>query len=316
MKQFKKIAISFSIVFLLLALIGCATTQAKKSEEVKKAVLIEHSERMFWEIKTDKASIFVLGTIHVADKNFYPIEEKILNKFDSADRLVSELGGVEEIKQIAVQMNETILKSVNLDPKKNLKNFLTEKDIQFLVDTYGEQMTKGFFLLDPWVLNSVLMVSVYQKAGLNPQEGLDPYFIARAGNKKIEALESADTQIEVLKIGTFEEQLDILKETIVEINNPNKSIKVLENMKKAYLSNSKDELAKIIKDSTSTPKQASLQSQKKFIDALFKDRNIVWAKKFEEYLNKGGTTFIFAGTGHFIGDESVFVYLRKNGILE
>ena len=51
-------------------------------------------------------------------------------------------------------------------------------------------------------------------------------------------------------------------------------------------------------------------------DALLKDRNIVWADKFEEYLNKGGTSFVFAGLAHFLGEDCVFEQMRIKGILE
>ena len=80
----KKIAL-----FLMLGIVltACTTTgQAKQSSELSKPILIEHPERFFWEIRGNNGSVYVLGTIHVADKDFYPLEKNVLRAFDKADR--------------------------------------------------------------------------------------------------------------------------------------------------------------------------------------------------------------------------------------
>ena len=107
-------AFAFLIIGFVLA--GCATNARAKA----KPVLIEHPERFFWEIKGAKGSVFVLGTIHIADKTFYPLEENVLRTFDGADRLVSELGGLEDMQAIAKELQAVIPENMNTDPEKNL----------------------------------------------------------------------------------------------------------------------------------------------------------------------------------------------------
>ncbi|MBP5175364.1 MAG: TraB/GumN family protein, partial [Treponema sp.] len=46
-------------------------------------------------------------------------------------------------------------------------------------------------------------------------------------------------------------------------------------------------------------------------EALLTKRNKAWAEKIKGYLNEGGETFIFAGSMHFLGKDSVFKYLGK-----
>ncbi|MBO7486177.1 MAG: TraB/GumN family protein, partial [Spirochaetaceae bacterium] len=55
---------------------------------------------------------------------------------------------------------------------------------------------------------------------------------------------------------------------------------------------------------------------KPYYKKMFDERNKKWADKIADYLKQGGKTFIFAGTGHFTGDNSVFSYMRKNGTLQ
>ena len=248
-----------------------------------------------------------MGTIHVADKDFYPLEDKILEAFDKADRRVSELGGKKEMETLQEKLEIRMLQ--NFNPKKNLSNFLSEDKINVVKQELGENIAVPLLKFNPWVLTIALNQVLYTKAGLDPQNGIDMHLLNRADKKEIEALESIDEQLDLLSSGTFEEQLKALKETINELQNTDKTIDWLTKLKKLYLENNTEELKDFI---------GSLLDMSDGIskDALLKDRNIVWADKFEEYLNKGGTTFVFAGLAHFLGEDSVFEQMRIKGILE
>ncbi len=309
MKNLKKIltaALAFLLIFSFL--VSCKTKDSNsQADGESKAVLIKHPERMFWEIKKEDTSIYILGTIHVADKDFYPLEDKILEAFDRADRRVSELGSKKEIETLQEKLEIRILQ--NFNPKKNLSNFLSEDEINVIKQELGENIAVPLLKLNPWVLTIALNQVLYAKADLDPQNGIDMHLLNRAGKKNIEALESIDEQLDLLSSGTFEEQLKALKETIDELQNADKTIDWLTKLKKLYLENNTEELKDFI---------GSLLDMTDGIsqDALLKDRNIVWADKFEEYLNKGGTTFVFAGLAHFLGEDSVFEQMRIKGILE
>ncbi|UTC81968.1 TraB/GumN family protein [Treponema denticola] len=310
MKNLKKIltaALAFLLIFSFL--VSCKTKDSNsQADGESKAVLIKHPERMFWEIKKGDASIYVLGTIHVADKDFYPLEDKILEAFDRADRLVSELGGKKEMETLQEKLQIRMLQHFNISPEKDLSNFLSEDEINVVIQELGT-VAAPLFKFNPWILTIALNQVLYTKAGLDPQNGIDMHLLNRAGKKKIEALESIEEQLDLLSSGTFEEQLKALKETIKELQNTDKTIDLLTKLKKLYLENNSEELKDFI---------GSLLDMSDGIskDALLKDRNIVWAGKFEEYLNKGGTTFVFAGLAHFLGKDSVFELMRTKGILE
>ena len=311
MKNLKKIltaALAFLLIFSFL--VSCKTKDSNSQADGEpKAVLIKHPERMFWEIKKGDASIYVLGTIHVADKDFYPLEDRILEAFDKADRLVSELGGKKEKEMETLQEKLEIRILQNFNPKKDLSNFLSEDEINVIKQELGENIAVPLLKFNPWVLTLALNQVLYAKADLDPQNGIDMHLLNRAGKKNIEALESIDEQLDLLSSGTFEEQLKALKETIDELQNADKTIDWLTKLKKLYLENNTEELKDFI---------GSLLDMSEGIsnDALLKDRNIVWSDKFEEYLNKGGTTFVFAGLAHFLGEDSVFEQMRIKGILE
>ncbi|MEL3908892.1 MAG: TraB/GumN family protein [Treponemataceae bacterium] len=302
MKKFKFMRkFLFSLVFIV-AIFGCASTGKSKD-----TILIEHPERMFWEIKKGDASVFVLGTIHAADKRFYPLEENVLKAFDSADRLVSELGTLDQ-DSMAKETAKYFLEDMNLDREKHLQNFLTDVEQNYLVTTLGKQV-EGLYVFDPWILTLMLTQISLEQAGINHADGIDYYLMDRAKTQKrnIEALETIEFQLNLFREPSFDQQLELLKETLAGcIKGGEKATgEELKKLMQFYLDNNRAELGKHIY-SRDVPEGLSPKTHKAFTDKMFKNRNIDWAKKFYKYLNEGGKTFVFAGAGHFVGDESVF----------
>ena len=48
---------------------------------------------------------------------------------------------------------------------------------------------------------------------------------------------------------------------------------------------------------------------------IMEKRNENWAAQIKTFLEEGGNTFIFVGAAHLIGENSVFEYLKKYGVL-
>lgn len=297
----------FSVLFVLV-LFGCVSKQ-----KTAPAILIKHPERMFWEIQRGDASIFVLGTIHVADDKFFPLEEQVLKAFDSADVLVSEVGRL-DMEELTAKMQAKMLKSLNLDKSKNLSGFLSPEEINVINRELGEQ-GKSLFMFNPWVLTLVINEQIIAKTGLKVDSGIDLYLMGRAGNRKIEALESIDSQIELLSKGTFDEQIELLHGAIEEINDTQKTVATFQKLTALYLADNREELGKMIME-TEIPEGVSAKTYKAHTETMFLNRNIAWAKQFEKYLNDGGKTFVFAGAGHFVGKGNVFEQMYKNGTLK
>ena len=317
-KYLRKILPLFMLGIMLTA---CTTTgQVKQKHELPNSVLpvlIEHPERFFWEIRGNKGSVYVLGTVHVADKSFYPLQKNVLDAFDKADRLVSELGGMPEMEAFVGEMQSVIIKNMNADPKKSLLNVLSEDDLAFLYETIGDDTVHQLALFNPWILNTVLAQFLMSKIGLNAGDGIDMYLIQRAENKKIEALDTAQQQIAVLSYGTFDDQLAMLKDSIQALRDIDANREEMHKVRDLYLSNNRKELSAMLVDLLfEVPSSFSEKKTQAYIDTLLTDRNRIWAQKFGEYLREGGNTFVFAGTAHFLGKSSVFEIMRRKNMLK
>ena len=311
----KKIALCLMLGIVLTA---CTTTgQAKQSSELSKPILIEHPERFFWEIRGNNGSVYVLGTIHVADKDFYPLEKNVLRAFDKADRLVSEIGGAADFEALASELQTVIMKNMNTDPQKSLLNVLSEDELTFLYETVGDDTVHQLALFNPWILNTILSQFLMAKVGLDAGAGIDMYLMQRAENKKIEALDTVEQQLAALSYGTFDDQLAILKDSIQALRNIDKSMKEIHKIRDLYLSNNRKALSALLVELLlEVPSSFSEKKAQAYIDALLTDRNRIWAQKFDSYLREGGNTFVFAGAAHFLGKTSVFEIMRQKNMLE
>lgn len=296
----------FLPVCMAVVLISCAS----------QPILIEHPDRFFWEIKAENASIYVQGTIHVADKDFYPLSDAVLAAFDNSDRLVSEIGGITEIQAFMAEMQKIIVANMNTDPAKNILSLLSEEEIAVLYAVIGEEAAGQLAVFNPWILNTALASAIVQTTSLNAADGIDLYFMQRAGEKPIAALESAEQQIAALSYGSFEDQLLILKQTIADLQNSEKMSEELIQLCSLYRANDKKGLTALLTEMEKYPDSFSQEKKQAFIDTLFKDRNARWVKQFNEYLQAGGKTFVFAGAGHFLGESNVFDLMRQQKLLK
>ena len=106
----------------------------------------------------------------------------------------------------------------------------------------------------------------------------------------------------------------MLQGMLDELYDPSEETQFTNELYEAYLSGDVAKMTMLFEaeEKADTETQAFYKDYYTFI---FADRNEDWAKDITGYLQQGGTTFVFAGCGHWLGDKSVFSYLRKMGTL-
>lgn len=299
----KKNKLLIVLPFLLLfVLTSCAST--------KSAVITKCPERFFWKIEGrdtsgKKSAVYIQGTIHVGDERILPLPEAVENAFDTADRYVAELSS-SDIAEAPSKTMERMVASYNEDYDIRKKLSISNLDIMYKL--MPEEQVAEVSKFEPWVLNSMISSVWTNESKLSTDYGLDMYFYKKVEEKgkKVEGLDSLKTQMELLDYGDYDTQLAAL-ETQLSDYPFEKSIKNLQDMYAAYLDGDTESLYAVMFEEKSAE-----NSDADFNQKLFDERNERWAKKINEYLKRGGTTFLFAGAGHFVGLNSVFEYLRQN----
>lgn len=299
----KKIFIQ--IVFTLITL---------SSIFAKEYTITKHDDAMFWTIDStdsqgDPSRIYVLGTIHLADSSIYPVPQFILDAWNDSDKIYGEISS-KDWKNYTAQFTNHILKYV-INDGFDIETKLTEDEIKTLKEITGSNYM-NFKKFEPWILLSATAGSSYKESSLSAEYSYDVFFINKAKEEGIEmfGLDPLKTQLNILSYGSREIQIALLKDALNSIKDKTSAADELEKLYEAYKSFDENKFTEVYY----TQLKAEIERQpvyKDYYRTMLDDRNEKWAKKFEQILDDGGVTFIFAGIGHFTGKNSVFNLLEK-----
>lgn len=268
---------------------------------------VPKSERkpFLWKVKSATSTVYLLGSIHVANKDMYPLHEKIQSAFKESDRLVVE---VDAEKDGPIKAGLKMQMKGRLPPGESLFKHI-DKDVADLLKTYAKD--KGlplamFQSLKPWFAGLMITMLEIQRLGLETDLGIDKHFVTQArGKKPILELETFDGQLKLFDGQTAKIQNLFLKSAIVEA----KKLKPqMDKMVAAWLRADTKLLETLLMEGFKD--YPDLQPLRK---KIFDDRNVKMTEKVIGYLKGKGTYFVIAGAGHMVSKMGIVELLRAKG---
>jgi len=266
--------------------------------------LCQPQKSFLWKIQSEGNKVYVLGSLHFAKREIYPLHQRIENAFDQSDFLVVE-ANVNDIGKADVQKlvgsalypaNDTLEKHVSAETYERVKKEMGGLGIP------PELINKQ----KPWFLAMTIVALESVKLGLDPKLGIDTYFLSKAeGKKKILELESLDYQISVLSGFSDRDQELFLLYTLKDLNILEEE---LDKMIQAWTSGDTKAMESLMTRSVSEDKRLSTIYEK-----LIYERNKKMALKIENFLKAKETYFIIVGAGHLVGNEGIIELLKRNG---
>ena len=266
--------------------------------------LCQSPKSFLWKIQSEANTVYVLGSLHFAKREIYPLHPKIENAFDQSDFLAVEANVNDIGKADAQKLVGSALYSANDTLEKHLS-----------AETY-ERVKKemgGFGippeLIDkqkPWFLAMTIAVLESLKLGFDPKLGIDMYFLSKAqGKKRVLELESLDFQIELFSNFSDKEQELFLIYTLKDLNIMEQE---LDKLTQAWTSGDTKGMESILTRSLLEDKRLSPIYEK-----LVYERNKNMASKIEDFLKTKETYFIIVGAGHLVGNRGIIELLRRSG---
>jgi uncharacterized protein YbaP (TraB family) len=269
------------------------------------AQLIAAEDRaLFWRVESDNATVYLLGSIHYADESFYPLRSEIENAFDSSDVLVVEVemddASMASYNQLIASKGmypgeETIEDHVSSETYESLKARLKKLDIPLKL---VKKQKPGLLVLTLTAVNAM-------RLGLDPELGIDPYFISRAkGKKKILALETMEEQLTIF--------LDMPNGDLVlaeSLHSIDEAEELLKNVVEEWKRGDEKKLQMLLLEDAldEFPEFSSIY------DRLIYQRNITMTASIKGYLDTKGSYFVVIGAGHFLGERGIVRSLEKAG---
>lgn len=270
---------------------------------------VERGSTLFlWKATSATTEVYLLGSIHLGKKEFYPLANEIEGAFKKAKYLVVE---ADESKSDPAAVQRLVLENAMYPPDDGLSKHVSAETIKALaeVGTPLGLAPAATERMKPWLVALSLSVMSLQKLGYSPEFGIDRHFTkaAKDGGKEILELESMEYQIKLLAGFSPELQAKFLESTLAEAEN------VKDRMEKVVAAWSRGDTAfleeeMLKKPIAKHPEQAELQAK------LIEERNAGMAKKIGEYLKTKDVHFVVVGSAHLIGEKGIVRLLEKDGM--
>jgi len=262
-------------------------------------------DRVFmWRVDSQQATAYILGTVHMFRADMYPLDARIQSAFRKADAYVMEFN----INEVAASQKDTIRTDMVYRGDDTIGNHVSRETLD-LTQKKIESIGLPFAMMSrfkPWFLAVTIEMFEYQKLGLDPQYGIDKYFLQQAeGNKRILELESFESQMELFNSMSDRDQELFLIYSLKEVEDSKKNLEFLLNAWREGDSKAMERL--MFKNAEDDSRLSQIYEK------LFYERNRNMADKIAKMLSQKGTYFIAVGAGHLVGKRGIIDRLSRQG---
>ncbi|MCZ6778146.1 MAG: TraB/GumN family protein [Acidobacteria bacterium] len=260
----------------------------------------------FWTVRSQSATVHLLGSLHVGTEDMYPLDSTIEEAFADSSSLVVEIDLDEQAQARAQRLG--LEKGIYTDGT-TLRDHLTPETFSLLENYLSDRELPGvrFFGMKPWFVVQTLTLMEIALLGYDPSLGIDQHFLrqAREAGKRIEEFESIDSQIGLL--AGFSDELQEL--TLIHALRENEGVqRELEQVFEAWRNGDPEALDRLMREDLK--EDARLRP---VYERLFDERNARMVSRIREFLGTQGTYFVVVGAGHIVGEQGILNLLERQG---
>jgi hypothetical protein len=258
-----------------------------------------------WKVSSSHNYAYLLGSVHLGDKSLYPLPSVIEDAFAASSLLIVEV----DLRKVDQQQTLTLMTEKGVYPADDdlFKHIAPETRAK--LDTFlgGYGVPSALFArYRPWMAGLTVSMLPMLKAGLNPNEGIDMYLMNKAGDKPVEQLEDATTQINLLADIPERASDKVLVSAIAQAEHS------METWNKLSLFWSEGAADKI--DELTTAQGANDSTDEKaWSRRLREDRNPHMTDRLEKCLHSSESCFMVVGAAHVVGSDGILKQLKARG---
>ena len=263
-------------------------------------------DRLFlWKAKSPTNTVYLLGSVHVANESFYPLPPEIEKAFAESKVLAVE---VDLTKVNAAGMQGALLQKGLYPPGDGIGKHVPKETLEKLREYFRnrEMVPDAMEKFRPWALAVTITMLEVQSKGYEAALGVDKHFMERAGGRKIVELESADDQINLLSSFPPKLEAEFLAATL---DSAAETEDTMARMMKLWKEGDAEGLEKL----TITEPLQERPDLKGVYARMFDERNEKMAQKIGAFLKGSEPHFVVVGAGHLIGPRGIVKLLEKKG---
>lgn len=248
--------------------------------------------------RTDVKPSFLLGTMHLADKEIVALPPHIDTVVQQADSLTIEVKLGNDAFKVMSELSA-------LDGPKTLSDLLGEATFDRVVTVLKPHGVNRYGLerLKPWVVGLMLN---YPPPSLDPVLDYSLQMRFSRSNRPVHQLETIHEQIQIFNKLSLSDQIKFLRYALAQQANFDT---YLERMKQLYIADDLDGLQALAKTQMQDVKEAYLVN---LFQELIDKRNLRMVARMENRLEEGNA-LIAVGALHLTGDYGIIQLLRDLG---
>ena len=281
------------VVLATALLLGVATLQVSAA-----------ASSFLWKATGPKGgTVYLAGSLHLLTDAFYPLAPAFDDAFGQADLLVEELD-MAEMTAPSAQM--LMLQRGMMPAGQSLASVLSPETMAG-VKTKAAELglpIEPLQLFKPWALSLTLEGMEWQKAGFDPDLGLDKHFydLAKTRGMAVQGLETLEFQIAQFDGMPMPLQDRLLAESLKEMASANSD---LDEMARAWKAGDVGATEKLV--------LSDLKSEPQVYERLLLARNRNWMPKLEALFQRPRPSFVVVGAAHLVGTDGIVAQLRARG---
>lgn len=286
----------YRVLFLaLLVIVGTCAAQVPSATQAD----VKPRRLLMWKASSPTTTVYLLGSIHLGDKNLYPLPDAVEAAFNTSKLLVVEVN----VKNMGTIAAMKLMQQYGFYHEDDGLSKHLPKNLADALDDFCKRHHLPRSLLEqfkPWAVAATIEALTLQQAGEDLSLGVDLHFLNESKPpQQIEELETAEFQMTVLSSATENEQQEELADTLKEMDDAKEHFR---RMREAFLSGDPAALQKFVEEHS---------SPRSLYKRLVDDRNGPMAARIDGYLKKKDQCFVVVGAAHLIGDHGVVKLLQE-----
>ena len=290
------------LIFAFLVAVA-AIPHPVRAQRAKPAA--ETNRLFLWKATSPTTTVYLLGSIHVANESMYPLPEEIEKAFAQSKALAVE---VDLTKVDATAMQAALMEKGMYEPGDSIEKHVPKQTLAMLRDYLSKRgmPAEAMEQFRPWALAVTITMLEVQSLGFEAALGIDKHFMERAGARRIVELESAAEQIDLLSSLPPKLEAEFLGSTLDSARWTKDLMGQAIELWKAGNAEGLEKLL-VVGPLLERPDLRGVYAK------MFDERNEKMAKQIDGFLKGSEPYFVVVGAGHLIGNKGIVKLLEKKG---
>jgi len=270
---------------------------------------------LIWEVKSSDGNntLYLFGSIHVAEESVFPLNDTVMNAYNSSDCIAVEFDLIKAESDLQLQMQaaQMMLYSDGTTVKDHLTTETYDKTVAYL-----QEKNKYSPMLDyyhPFIFQQQLSLIAVEESGLSADAGIDTQFLglAKADEKEIIEVESMISQVE-MSMQIPDEYYEISISSAVDLLKTGTDTSTTQ-LYNAWKTGDIQVIYSLLYSEEEVFSQEEAEIYAEYERLMMTDRNTLMAETADQIIKDGKNCFFIVGLAHMIGDTGIVSQLEAMG---